>query len=174
MEIIDAHQHFDVFFVSNIPRGKQETHLQRIFEAHYTGSLICLTKSRGKTKKQTTTAIVTIPIDIVQNDGLLQQALVSDKGVPISLPPLPKLYFRKKRDQKASTDASVLSLQKEVQHLKSVIKDMKSLHLKEMQNMTKRLESQTEKLEATLAAQERIGQRLGQVCEFINSLQNAD
>ena len=64
-----------------------------------------------------------------------------------------------KRDQKVSTDASVLSLQKEVQHLKSVIKDMKSLHLhlKEMQNMTKRLESQIEKLEATLAAQERMG-----------------
>ena len=77
-----------------------------------------------------------------------------------------------KRDQKVSTDASVLSLQKEVQHLKSVIKDMKSLHLKEMQNMTKRLESQTEKLEATLAAQERMGKHLGQVCEFINSLQS--
>ena len=115
---------------------------------------------------------MTIPLNIVQKFDLLQQALTSDKGVPISLPPLPKLYFRKKRDQKASTDASVLSLQKEVQHLKSVIKDMKSLHIKEMQNMTKRLESQTEKLEATLAAQKRMGQHLGQVCEFINSLRS--
>ena len=41
-----------------------------------------------------------------------------------------------------------------------------------MQIMTKRLESQNEKLEATLDAQERMGKHLRQVGEFINSLQN--
>ena len=172
MEIVDAHQLFDVFFVSNIPKGKEETHLQKIIESHYTGSLIALTKPRGKSKKQTTTAIVTIPSCIVQNDPLLQKALLSDKGVPISSPPLSKVYFRKKRDQKASVDASVVSLQKEVERLKSVIKEMKALHIIAMQKMTHKLESQTEKLEETLAAQERMGKHLGRVCEFINSLQN--
>ena len=115
---------------------------------------------------------MTIPSHIVQNDPLLLEALLSDKGVPISLPPLSKLYFRKKRDQKASVDASVISLQKEVQHLKNVIKEMKALHITAMQKMTQKLESQTEKLEQTLAAQERMGKHLGRVCEFINSLQN--
>ena len=90
----------------------------------------------------------------------------------LSYPPYQNSTSEKKREQKPSTDASVLFLQKEVQHLTSVIKDMKSLHLKEMENVTKRLESQTEKLEATLAAQERMGKHLGQVCEFINSLQS--
>ena len=57
--------------MANLPKNKAETHLQKIFETHYNGSLICLNKSHGKNKKQTVTAVVTIPIEIVQGDALL-------------------------------------------------------------------------------------------------------
>ena len=181
MEIVQLHQHkkFEVFFVANLPKNKVETHLQKIFETHYNGSLICLNKSRGKNKKQTVTAVVTIPIEIVQGDALLQEALASDRGVPISLPPLPKLYFRRKEQPKASKDAAVAKLQKEIEALKITIKEMEAHHLNEMNAVREELEKsvnaqmkQSEHLEKCLAGQEKMRSSMSQVCEYIHSLQS--
>ena len=176
MEIVQLHQHkkFEVFFVANLPKNKAETHLQKIFETHYSGSLICLNKSRGKNKKQTVTAVVTIPIEIVQGDALLQEALASDRGVPISLPPLPKLYFRRKEQPKASKDAAVAKLQKEIEALKITIKEMEAHHLNEMNTVREELNQmrQSEHLEKCLAGQEKMRSSMSQVCEYIHSLQS--
>ena len=181
MEIVQAHQHkkFEVFFVANLPKNKAETHLQKIFETHYSGSLICLNKSRGKSKKQNVTAVVTIPMKIVEAEPLLQEALASDRGVPICLPPLPKLYFRRKEQPKASTDAVVVKLQKELEVLKITIKEMEARHLNEMNavrvELAKSVQAQmrqSEQLEKNLAAQEKMRSSMSQVCEYIHSLQS--
>ena len=95
--------------MANIPKNKAETHLQKIFENHFNGSLICLNKSCSKSKKQTVTAVVTIPIKVVETEPLLQEALDSDRGVSICLLPLPKLYFRRKEQPKASNDAVLVT-----------------------------------------------------------------
>ena len=150
-----------------------ETHLQKIFETHYSGALISLTKSRGKLKKQTVTALVTIPLVIVQAEPLLQEALSSDRGVPITLPPLSKVYFRKKKENLTSNESSIVALQKRVNNLEITIRQLKADHVHELnslrQQMAKNAQAQKE-MGKSLAEN---GTSLTRICEFIRSLQSS-
>ena len=167
MEIVDNHQqNFEVFFVSNIPFGKAEMHLQKIFETHFSGSLISLTKARGNKRKKTTTTIVTIPIGIVRTNPMLQKALAGDRGVPIELSPLQKLYFRKKASPMNSTEQIIYSLKKEIQSLKYKMEEMNAKHQAEMNEIRN-------DMKASLDAQKAMQRSVVQVCEFINSIQHA-
>ena len=54
---------------------------------------------------------------------------------PISLTPLPILYFRRKEQPTASNDAAVAKLQKEIEAHKIIIKEMEAHHLYEINAM---------------------------------------
>eukprot|EP00493_Phyllostaurus_siculus_P017220 UN17483 len=90
---------FETPFLSRIPPGKSEHHLQSILSFHFPGSLFSASKrkpSKSKKKASFGTGTMVAPIATIQGNTLLQQALASPNGTPIDVPPLGKLYFKLK------------------------------------------------------------------------------
>ena len=69
--------------------------MQKILKVHYPGALICLLKPKlPKRKSRIITGHLTISQSVVDQDPVLQKALISTDGVEINPLPLPKLYLR--------------------------------------------------------------------------------
>ena len=105
---------FQTFFISRIPKTKKEEQLQFIFSTYYPGAMLHLLDP--KRKSRFTTARVTIPHKLANSCPNLIKAAASEDGHPITLAPLPKLYFRpdpalKKSSQKDASRITQLEQQ---------------------------------------------------------------
>ena len=106
------------FKVTRIPVDTSEPHVQKILEVHYPGALICLLKPRlSKRKPRFVTGHLTIPKSVVDQDPVLQKALISNDGVEINPLPLPKLYLRPLQAHKSR---SCEDLAAKIQHLEQI------------------------------------------------------
>ena len=87
---------FKTFFISRIPFGKSETHLQSIFSFHFPGALISLSLKKRKSRKKASfmTGTLMVPIAIIKSNKELEDALTASNGVPIDVSPLGKLFFK--------------------------------------------------------------------------------
>ena len=131
----NASAQFYSLFVSRIPAGKSEDHLQKIFSFHYTGSLISLSRNRDPCNSQKKlsfqTATVVIPAETINVKEQLQQALRAKNGFPIEVAPLGKLFFKLKMPNKND----------QIALLKREIEQMKVQHANEINQLTKRIQN---------------------------------
>eukprot|EP00493_Phyllostaurus_siculus_P002496 UN02509 len=70
------------FKVTRIPVNQNESHVQKILEVHYPSALICLLEPKpSKRRSRFRTGHLTIPRSVVDQDPVLQKALMSTGGV---------------------------------------------------------------------------------------------
>jgi len=76
------------FFVTNLPNGISQSELSEGISSIYPNSSIRIFKSSNRCGQ------ALIPTSIVQNCPTLSKASISTEGIPITIPPLPPIYFR--------------------------------------------------------------------------------
>ena len=120
------------FKVTRIPVNTSEPHVQEILEVHYPGALICLLKPKfSKRKPIFVTGHLTIPQSVVDQDPVLQKALISTDGVEINPLPLPKLYLRPLQSHKPqSCEDLAVKIQKLEQINEKLLTDLEAIQQK--------------------------------------------
>ena len=114
---------FISFKATRIPSDQPQDQVQRIFDCHYPGALICLQKQK-KRKSDFRSGHLTIPRNVVDKDQTLQRALASNDGVAIFPSPLPKIYLRPMQPEKVEekqTSQSIKTLEVQIADIKSAI-----------------------------------------------------
>ena len=114
---------FISFKATRIPSDQPQDQVQRIFDCHFPGALICLQKQKNR-KSDFRSGHLTIPRNVVDKDQTLQRALASNDGVAIFPSPLPKIYLRPMQLEKVEekqTNQSIKTLQAAIAELKSCL-----------------------------------------------------
>ena len=139
---------FETLFLSRIPLGKSENHLQSILDFHFPGSLFSASKRKpSKSTKKTLfgTGTMVAPIATIQENALLQQALSSPNGTPIDVPPLGKIYFKLKAARQ-NPQIEIATLKADMQTLKTKNEALQT----ELSEQKKRLKTMEEAFDAKL------------------------
>ena len=114
---------FISFKATRIPSDQPQDQVQRIFDCHYPGALICLQKQKNR-KSDFRSGHLTIPRNVVDKDQTLQRALASNDGVAIFPSPLPKIYLRPMQPEKVEekqTSQSIKTLEVKIAEIVSGI-----------------------------------------------------
>ena len=131
---IASNKRFETLFLSRIPLGKAESHLQSILSFHFPGALFSSSKRKpNKSRRKATfgTGTMIAPIETIQANALLQEALTSPNGTAIDVAPLGKIYFKLKTTRQnpqieiATLKADLLSLKAENESLKTELSQQK-------------------------------------------------
>eukprot|EP00493_Phyllostaurus_siculus_P024885 UN25227 len=133
---------FKTFFISRIPLGKSETHLQSIFSFHFPGALISLSLKKRKSRKKASfmTGTLMVPIAIINSNKKLEDALTTSNGVPIDVSPLGKIFFKLKTE-KQSSEAELEQLKADMCELKASNESLK-IELQEQRQQTRKLQNE--------------------------------
>ena len=154
---IASNKRFETLFVSRLPLGKAESHVQSILSFHFPGVLFSSSKRKSsKSKKKATfgTGTMIAPMETIQANASLQEALTSPNGIPIDVAPLGKIYFKLKTARQnshveiATVKAELLRLKAENANLKTELAQQK----KQLKALEKSCDAKIEKIFETQTA----------------------
>ena len=120
------------FKMTRIPVNQNESHVQKILEVHYPGALICLLDLKpSKRRSRFRTGHLTILQSVVDQDPVLQKALMSNDGVEIHPLPLPKLYLRPLKVHKPQSHEDLVQKIQQLEQMNQKLqKDLEAIQQK--------------------------------------------